>query len=184
MAQIQLGLCDSFVMGGGDVRGLLDQAAVAGEARLPFWIQVVGTGLRAAWVRHLASVCPQATLSSLAAHNIWDRDIVDLPDPTAGFTSVSEEPGLGVRVDDDAVELLKCAEPIEVRREITSVVYPNGVRWHFSSEQQRHEAFYLGNVPGFVRGVRLEVRSDDSSADFADLIRRCEKAPVLEEGAF
>ena len=184
MAQIQLGLCDSFVMGGGDVRGLLDQAAVAGEARLPFWIQVVGTGLRAAWVRHLASVCPQATLSSLAAHNIWDRDIPDLPDPTAGFASVSEEPGLGVRVDDDAVELLKCAEPIEVRREITSVVYPNGVRWHFSSEQQRHEAFYLGNVPGFVRGVRLEVRSDDSSADFADLIRRCEKAPVLEEGAF
>ena len=132
--------------------GLLDQAAVAGEARLPFWIQVVGTGLRAAWRRHLASVCPQATLSSLATHNIWDRDIVDLPDPTAGFPSVSEEPGLGVRVDDDAVELLKCAEPIEVRREITSVVYPNGVRWHFS-EQQRHEAFYLGNVPGFVRGV-------------------------------
>ena len=180
MAQIRLGLCDSFVIGRGDVRRLLDQAAVAGEARLPFWIQVVGTGLRAAWVRHLASVCPQATLSSLAAHNIWDRDIVALPDPTAGFASVSEEPGLGVRVDDEVVELLKNAEPMEVRREITSVVYPSGVRWHFSSEQQRHEAFYLGSVPGFVRGVRLETRPDDGSADFADLIRRCEKAPVLE----
>ena len=182
MAQIQLGLCDSFVMGGVDVRGLLDKAAVAREARLPFWIQVVGTGLRAAWVRHLASVCQQATLSSLAAHNIWERDIGALPDPIAGFAMVSEEPGLGVKVDEEAVELLKIATPMEVHREITSVVYPSGLRWHFSSEQQRHEAFYLGSVPGFVRGVRLEIRPDDSSADFGDLFRRCEKAPVLEEG--
>ena len=136
MAQIQLGLCDNFVLGGGDVRRLLDQAVVAGEARLPFWIQVVGTGLRGACVRHLASVCPQATLSSLAAHNIWDRDIVALPDPTAGFASVSEEPGLGVKVGDGVMELLKTAEPMEVGREITSVVYPSGVRWHFSSEKQ------------------------------------------------
>ena len=182
MAQIELGLCDSFVMGGGDVPGLLNQAAVAEEARLPFWIQVVGTGLRAAWVTHLASVCQQATLSSLAAHNIWERDIVALPDPVAGFASVPEEPGLGVEIDEDAVELLKNAEPMEVRREITSVVYPSGVRWHFSSEQQRHEAFYLGSVPGFVRGVRLEVRPDDGSADFADLFGRCENAPVMEGG--
>ena len=42
--EIHLGLCDSFVMGGADVRGLLDQAAVAGEARLPFWVSSCGYG--------------------------------------------------------------------------------------------------------------------------------------------
>ena len=59
------------------------------------------------------------------------------------------------------------------------VVHPDGVRWHFASEQQRHETYYFGSAPGFVRGVRLETRADDGSADFADLFGRCEIAPVL-----
>ena len=63
MEQVSRGLCDGFVMGGSDVQTLLGRAAVAQEARLPFWIQTVGTGLRAAWVVHLASVCHQATWS-------------------------------------------------------------------------------------------------------------------------
>ena len=179
LEQIARGLCDGFVLGGGDVRGVLDHAAVAQEAKKPFWIQVVGTGLRAAWVVHLASVCRQATLSSLAAHNIWARDLTAMPDPVAGFAAVPEAPGLGVEVDEAAVAAHRQTEPIEVEREITTVVHPDGVRWHFSSEQQRHETYYFGSTPGFVRGVRLETRRDDGSADFADLYGRCEKAPVL-----
>ena len=178
--QIARGLCDGFVLGGGHVQGVLDRAAVAQEAKLPFWIQVVGTGLRAAWVVHLASVCRQATLSSLAAHNIWDRDFALSPSPVAGFAAVPEGPGLGVEVDEAMVAELGQAEPLEIGREITTVVHPDGVKWHFASEQQRHETFYFGSAPGFVRGVRLETRADDGSADFDDLFRRCKEAPVLE----
>ncbi|GIV79211.1 MAG: hypothetical protein KatS3mg050_3605 [Litorilinea sp.] len=57
LTQITEGLCDAFVFGGGDVETLRSQAAVAAEARIPFWIQTVGGGLRAAWVMHLASTC-------------------------------------------------------------------------------------------------------------------------------
>jgi len=179
MDQIARGLCDGFVMGGGDVQGVLDKSALAQEAKKPFWIQVVGTGLRAAWVVHLASVCRQATLSSLAAHNIWQQDLVEGPVPVAGFAPVPQGPGLGVEVDEAAIAELRQAEPLEVVREITTVVHPDGVRWHFASEQQRHETYYFGSAPGFVRGVRLETRADDGSADFADLFGRCEIAPVL-----
>lgn len=177
--QIARGLCDGFVLGGGDVQGVLERAAVAQEAKIPFWIQVVGTGLRAAWVVQLASVCRQATLSSLAAHNIWERDVAAMPAPVAGFATVPEGPGLGVDIDEEAVAALRQAEPMEIGREITSVVHPDGVRWHFAAEEQRHETYYFGNAPGFVRGSRLEIRHDDGSADFADLYRRCEEAPVL-----
>ena len=177
--QIERRLCDSFVLGGGDVQRVLAQATVAQEAKMPFWIQTLGTGLRAAWVVHLASVCQQAVLSSLAVHNIWQRDIVDMPRPVAGFSQVPAGMGLGVDIDEAAVAQLRAAEPMESAREITTVVYPDGVRWHFSSERQRHETFYFGSVPGFVRGVRLEGWSDDGSADFADLFGRCEDAPVL-----
>lgn len=182
LEQIERGLCDAFVLGGSDVQGVLAHAAVAQEAQKPFWIQTVGTGLRAAWVLQLASVCQQATLSSLAAHNIWARDLVALPTPTAGFAQVSQEPGLGIDIDEKAVTALRNAEPLEIGREITTVVHPDGVRWHFASELQRHETFYFDSAPGFVRGARLETRRDDGSADFADLFQRCETAPVLSEG--
>jgi hypothetical protein len=92
---------------------------------------------------------------------------------------VPERPGLGVDIDEEAVAVLREAEPMEIGREITTVVYPDGVRWHFASEQQRHETFYFGSAPGFARGARLQGWTDDGSADFADLFRRCEVAPVL-----
>lgn len=180
--QIGRGLCDAFVLGGGDVQGVLADATVAQEAKMPFWIQTVGTGLRAAWVVQLASVCRQATLSNLAAHNIYARDLAAMPEPVAGFAQVPKEPGLGVDIDDEAVATLRRAEPMEIAREITTVVHPDGVRWHFASEQQRHETYYFGSAPGFVRGARLEARYDDGSADFADLYNRCEAAPVLSGG--
>lgn len=179
LEQIGRGLCDAFVLGGSDVQGLLAHAAVAQEAQKPFWIQTVGTGLRAAWVLHLASVCQQGTLSSLAAHNIWQRDLTMLPTPTAGFAQVAEKPGLGVDIDEDAITALRSAEPIEIGREITTVVHPDDVCWHFASELQRHETYYFGSAPGFVRGTRLETRRDDGSADFDTLFQRCEVAPVL-----
>lgn len=177
--QIGRGLCDAFVLGGGDAQGVIEHAAVAQEAKKSFWIQTVGTGLRAAWVVQLASVCQQATLSSLAAHNIWERDLVALPTPVAGFALVPTGPGLGIDIDEEAVAELQSAEPMEIGREITSVVQPSGARWHFSSEQQRHETYYFGSAPGFVRGARLETWHDDGSTDFADLFQRCEVAPVL-----
>ena len=54
------------------------------------------------------------------------------------------------------------------------------MRWHFAGEQQRHEAFYFGDLPGFVPGIRLEIREDDGTADFDMLFSRCQESPVVE----
>ena len=177
--QIVKGLCDGFVLGAPDVFTIRQQDAVAAEARLPFWVQTIGSGLRAAWVAHLVSTCRQAELSSLAAHTIWETDITRLPEPVAGWLPVPEGPGLGVEVDEEAVEMLRRAPVPEVKRRIATVVYPDGTEWHFGDETQRHEAYHFGSAPGFVRGVRLTTREDDGSADFAELFECCSKEPVL-----
>jgi L-alanine-DL-glutamate epimerase-like enolase superfamily enzyme len=181
--QIAEGLCDGFVLGGTDVETIRHRAAVAAEAHIPFWIQTVGAGLRAAWVAHLASVCRQGTLAHLAAHDIWERDVVVPPRPISGWLPVPDGPGLGVEVDEAALEALRGgpSAPAAPRR-ISTVVYPDGLRWHFGGEQQRHEAFYFGDLPGFVPGIRLEVWEDDGSGDFSDLFTRCLEAPVVEKG--
>jgi len=177
--QVAERLCDALVLGSGDLEMLRHHASAAEEAKLPFWIQTIGSGLRAAWVAHLASTCKQATLSSLAAHNIWQKDITALPDPQAGWLEVPQGPGLGVEVDHATVEELRRLPPIEPKRSYDIVVYPDGSRWHFGSDMQRQECFYFGSAPGFVRGVRIETREDDGSADFKDMLKRCTEAPVV-----
>lgn len=179
--QIRERLCDAFVLGGRDVEMLRRRASAAAEADMPFWIQTVGSGLSAAWVVQLASTCPEGSLSHLAAHNVWQRDIVALPEPEAGWTTVPDGHGLGVTVDDEALELFSRSKPAGQPRRISTVVYPDGRRWHFATEQQRHEAFYFGRLPGFMRGIRLETREDDQSRDFAGLYARCSATPVPDQ---
>jgi len=178
--QLEAGVADGYVLGGGDVDGVQARDAVLSEYRRPFWIQAVGTGLRAAWVAHLASTCEQALLSCLAANDLWAQDVATAPALVDGWRVVPEGPGLGVEVDEAAVRALAEAPPTREVRRLSTVVYPSGVRWHFSTEQRRHKAFYFGDLPGFTPGIRLEVRDDDGSAEFADLFGRCEQAPVVE----
>src|SRR5262249_24880617 len=52
-------VCDGFVVGGGATK-VLEQGAVAAMAKLPFWLQLVGTGITAAFAVHLAAVLSQA----------------------------------------------------------------------------------------------------------------------------
>ena len=177
--QVAERLCDALVLGAGDVEQVRHQATAADEAKLPFWIQTIGSGLRAAWIAHLASTCKQATLSSLAAHKIWKKDITALPDPLAGWLEVPEGPGLGVEVDEAVVAEWHDLAPVEPKRIISIVVYADGSRWHFSSDTQCQESFYFGSTPGFVPGVRMETREEDGSADFDDLFKRCSQTPVL-----
>ncbi len=171
---------DGYVFGGGDVDHLRSLAGVAHEFRKPFWIQTVGTSLRAAWLAHLASTCDEALLSHLAAHDLWARDVAPTPKVIDGWLPVPTGPGLGITPDPAAIEALRSSPPAPPVRRISTVVYSSGLRWHFADEQQRHEAFYFGHLRGFAPDVRLEVREDDGSAEFDELFRRCQKEPVVE----
>jgi hypothetical protein len=149
------------------------------EHRKVFWIQAIGTSLRTAYIAHMSSVCRQTVLSSMSGHALWERDVVADPlAPVDGYLPVPSGSGLGIEPDEALLEEL-CAPPPQPVRRISTVVYPSGVRWHFADEQDRHEAFYFGKLPGFVRGIRLEVEEDDGSGDFAARFAACETTPGL-----
>ncbi|HLZ10521.1 MAG TPA: enolase C-terminal domain-like protein, partial [Chloroflexota bacterium] len=77
--QLRERMFDGYVLGGGDVDSIRSQAGVAHEFRKPFWIQTVGTALRAAWIAHVASTCDEALLSHLTAHDLWANDVAPAP---------------------------------------------------------------------------------------------------------
>jgi L-alanine-DL-glutamate epimerase-like enolase superfamily enzyme len=175
--QIHENLCDGLVLGGDAETFGIDRLCY--EHRKVFWIQAIGTSLRAAFVAHTSSVCRQAVLSSMSGQALWEKDVVPEPlAPSDGYLPVPSGSGLGIEPDETLLEEL-CAPPPPAVRRISTVVYPSGVRWHFSDEQQRHEAFYFGKLPGFVRGIHLEVEEDDGSEDFTKRFADCEHAPCV-----
>ena len=175
--QIHENLCDGFVLGGGAETLGIDR--ICYEHRKVFWIQAIGTSLRTAFVAHMSSVCRQTVLSSMTGHSLWEKDVVaDPPTPVDGYLPVPSGAGLGIEPDEALLQQLSEPERPAIRR-ISTVVYPSGVRWHFPDEQERHEAFYFGKLPGFVRGVRLEVEEDDGSEDFAKRFADCQHAPSV-----
>jgi L-alanine-DL-glutamate epimerase-like enolase superfamily enzyme len=178
--QLREQMFDGFVLGDGDVDSLRSIAGLAREFHKPFWIQTVGTSLRVAWLAHLASTCSEALLSHLAAHDLWVKDVASPRQVVDGWIQVPDSPGLGLTPNADAIELLAITPPTPKIRRVSTVVYPSGVRWHFADEQQRHEAFYFGHLPGFVTGIRLQVVEDDNSSAFDRLWSRCRTSPVVE----
>ena len=62
--QLREQMFDGFVFGGGDVDSLRGLAGLAREFHKPYWIQTVGTSLRAAWLAHLASTGSDSVHSS------------------------------------------------------------------------------------------------------------------------
>ena len=104
---IKAGMTDSFIIAYPDSRAAnaKREAAVAHAAHLPVWIQIVGLGMTTAYVMHLNATMPNATmpaitLSCLRANGLIEPAI-QMED---GYATVPDKPGLGVELDEDALE--------------------------------------------------------------------------------
>lgn len=186
-------VCDGFVIGGGST-AVVRSGILAGEARMPFWLQLVGAGLTTTWAAHLGAVLshaiwPAITCLNLYSHQLLKREI----EVVGGFHRVPEAPGLGIEVDEEAVERFRVPEPVmqEFARKgevydrpkpriIRTVVYPDGSCVHMANARQAYDYYGSGNGPAYVEGVRLEVRHDDGSAQWADLFARAGEHPVRD----
>ena len=178
---------DGFVIGG-PLQQTLRQATLASEFRTPFWLQLVGTGITAAYAAHLGAVLLHAQLPSITCHELFASDLLSERIAVVdGYMPVPDGPGLGVEVDEKALETYRVAaaapspkQRYRARKRILTVVWPgdgDGRRaWQFTDEEVYQFAFYKGNLPGFQAGVHLEVEENDGSAAFArrhaDLLER------------
>jgi hypothetical protein len=185
-------VCDGFVVGGGASR-VMHCARVAAEMNKPFWLQMVGTGLTTAFMLHFGAVLSHATWPAVTCHEIYVDDLLIQRLPVKhGYMPVPEEPGLGVELDEDAIERFHVPEgfapppPRNLYRVVwpsgASVTYPVGKRGtqtpHELGNRGVWDDFAAGNQPIFHSGVRLEILPDDGSDEWSDLNGRAQQAPV------
>lgn len=176
-------VCDGFVVGGG-AASIRRQGLLAAEADKPFWLQMVGTGITSAFALHFGAALTHARWPAVTCLNMYADDLLAEPiDVVGGFARVPESPGLGVEIDESALERLRLpssdAKP-EVRRLLT-VLWQDGRRVHYAHAMQMYNDFWAGNQPVFEEGVSLAWREDDGSEEFKTLFDRAEAAPVSRE---
>ena len=169
--------CDGFVIGGG-TRTTIQQATLAAAQNKPFWLQLVGTGITAAYAAHLGSVLSHAQLPYITCHELWKHDLLQKRiEVIDGYMEVPDGPGLGIEVDEKAIEKYKVDErektPKDLfleRKRILKISWPGVGRskrvWEFTDETLYQPAFYQGNIPPFSPGVDLEVVEDNKSPAF------------------
>ena len=174
-------VCDGFVIGVG-AANVIRQGTVAAEAGKPFWLQLVGTGITTAWALHLGAVLTHAQWPAITCHEMYSDDLVtERIEIQGGFGRVPEAPGLGVELDEGALERLR-TDSIDrpAPTDLYRVVWPDGQCTAYASPDQYRNDFMAGNQRVFEPGVTLEVVEDDDSKAFAELRARAARSPIRE----
>ena len=166
MTAIREGVCDGFVIGGGVSRTLKD-GILAERAQMPFWLQMVGTGLTTIFSVHLGAVLENARWPAIPCINIYSHTLLKEFKVEGGHIKVPQAPGLGVELDWDAIEQYRVEPDFKkpVARQIHTILWPDGRQTHYPDGSYR-EVFLAGKLPPFLPGVSLERRLDDGSAEF------------------
>ena len=144
------------------------QASLATSFHKPFWLQLPGSGLTTTFAAHLGSVLSHATLPYITGFQMWESDLLSERIPvTDGYMPVPDGPGLGVEVDErELTPRLRYHRKNRIRR----VVMPRAGKrqrvWEFTDGTVCQNLCSTGSMPGFERGVRLEVIEDDHSSAF------------------
>ncbi len=180
MTALREDVTDGFLLAAGASR-CLRQAAICEEANKPFWLQLMGTGIISTWAAHLGAVLPQAQWPAITCMNIWEHQLIKPGiEVRSGFHRVPEGSGLGIQVDEAAVERYRvdystCVAP----RHLYRYVRVSGEATYYAcSRQELHDIYVQDAQPISERGSRLEIIPDDGSKSFARLYAAAKKTPV------
>lgn len=174
---LHCGAGDGFVVGGGATE-VRRKSALCASFDKPFWLQMVGSGITTAYAVHIGAVQTHARLPAITAHELWEHDLLkERLEVENGSIAVPEAPGLGIEVDESALERYR-VEPdaptpqdlFRRQRRVCRVHIPNadgGETLHdFTCESVYAPAFSEGVYPGFVPGVWLEIIEDNGTDEF------------------
>jgi L-alanine-DL-glutamate epimerase-like enolase superfamily enzyme len=173
-------ICDGFVVGG-DLSAVLDAGAVLAAHNKPFWLQLTGTGITAAFALHLGAVLTHAQWPAITCHENYAEDL--LCDPIEigrGHARVPEGPGLGVEVDEDALERYWVQPDFqyEVPQEVYCISWPDGSSVYYADAVAYRRDFLAGLLPIALRGVEHTALKDDGSQEFAELREQALANPI------
>lgn len=175
-------ICDGFVVGRG-AKALMAAGAVAAMADKPFWLQLVGTGITAAWSLQFGGVLTHATWPAVNCHQLYEHDLLAEPIKiAAGFAKVPDGLGLGFELNRDMIERYRVDKP-QSRPDPPRLIetsWPDGRRMYIANNGKVN--FMLtegqrGTIPYFERGVDSRLVPDDGSAQWKELYAAARKRP-------
>ena len=190
ITNLREGLCDGYVIGGGK-SVVVKQGTLSAEAGMPFWLQIVGNGLTTTWAAHLGAVLTHATWPTISCINLYSHQLLKKRiEIVGGYQKVPEGPGLGVEIDEEAVDRHRipdeALEPFQQQgqlyahpppRQINTVVFPDGRCVHMAGLDL---GYFNSQGPAYTEGVRVESRPDDGTPEWADLFERVQHQPVKD----
>ncbi|GAA0924335.1 mandelate racemase/muconate lactonizing enzyme family protein [Nonomuraea longicatena] len=173
---------DGFVSCNAGAAGTIAQGLQAAAFNKDLFLQIVGPGLTTAWTLHLGAVLTHARWPAVTCLNVYADDLITTPiEIRGGYARVPEGPGLGVSVDEDALERWRVPDgftPQPSRKLLDFHLGDGRVRRYAGIAQLFEECRYVGNLPVQPRGARLEVWEDDGTDAFDRLYRRAGQAPI------
>ncbi|MCL5745951.1 MAG: mandelate racemase/muconate lactonizing enzyme family protein [Acidobacteria bacterium] len=186
MTALKEEVCDAFVIGGG-ASSVMESGTVAAAADKPFWLQLVGTGITATFALHLGAVLSHARWPSVNCHQLYTHQMIR-PEIRVfnGTAAVPESPGLGVALDEEAVERFRIEplkkEPYPSPNLLLAICWPSGATSYYAHARQYWDDFLSGRLPLFPRGVYLERIPDNGSREWKQLQARAAQGGVHSEG--
>ncbi len=171
MTTLQEDVADGFVLSGG-ASTLTKHAHICEEANKPFWLQLVGTGLTTTWAAHLGAVLPQARWPAITCLNLWEAQLISPSiEVRGGFYRVPEGPGLGVEVDQAALERYRVDySSLQPPRLVHRYIRANGEVTYYAQDRRALRPAYAADAqPISEPGSRLEVVVEDGSESFQQL---------------
>ena len=191
LTSVQNQVCDGYVIGGGKST-VMRQGLLSAEAEMPFWLQLVGNGLTTTWAAHLGAVLTHANWPAITCVNLYSHHLLQKPvEVNNGSQKVPDAPGLGVEVNEDAVEKYRVSSEelrkfqqkdgcyIHPKPEIIhTVIYPNGKRLHMAGQGLSY--FKKDHVPAQAEGTRLELWFNDGSKEWQNLHQKVQENPILD----
>jgi galactonate dehydratase len=186
MTALQEDVCDGFVIGGGASR-VLREGIVAAAANKPFFLQLVGTGVTSTWSLHFGAVLSHARWPSVNCHQLYTHHVVTPPITVAnGTAQVPDGPGLGVDLDEDAIEQFRLpempAKPYPHPDLLIAIRFGSGATSYYAHCQQYWDDFTAGRLPVFQAGTRLELVPDDGTEAWKDLQARATRGGIHAAG--
>jgi galactonate dehydratase len=185
MTALKEDVCDGFVIGGG-ANHVKAQGIVAATADKPFFLELVGTGITATFSLHFASVLTNARWPQVDCHRIYTHQMIK-PSIVVenGSAQVPDAPGLGVELDEDAIERFRInptAKPYPYPGLLLAIRWPSGATSYYSHAEQYWDDVHNGRLPVFPRHVYLETIADNGSKEWKDLQARAQKGGFMVQG--
>jgi len=177
-------VCDGFVIGGGATR-VTQQAHVAAMADKPFWLQLTGTGITAAFSLHFGAVSSHARWPAVNCHQLYTHTLLTEPIPVVdGFADVPDEPGLGYELDRDAIERFRVEKPKERPDppRLLETTWSSGRKMYIANNGEVNfllNAANRGKIPFYEPGADTKLVPNDGSQDWRDLYTKARSEPVF-----